>query len=70
MKVSFVLLLVIFGATSSWAQDEGYTLVNGKYFPYTLDECGDTLIMASLEGVSISSPRTFSNEDDQKRYRQ
>lgn len=70
MKVSFVLLLVIFGATNSWAQDDGYTLVNGKYFPYTLDECGDTLIMASLEGVSISSPRTFSNEDDQKRYRQ
>jgi hypothetical protein len=69
MKWSFVMLLVLFSATSMWGQEDGYSLVNGKYFPYTVDECGDTLILASLGGVSISAPRTFANAEDQKRYR-
>lgn len=69
MKWSFVMLLVLFSATSMWGQEDGYALVNGKYFPYTVDECGDTLILASLGGVSISAPRTFANAEDQKRYR-
>ncbi len=63
------MLLVLFSATSMWGQEDGYALVNGKYFPYTVDECGDTLILASLGGVSISAPRTFANAEDQKRYR-
>ncbi len=63
------MLLVLFSATSMWGQEDGYSLVNGKYFPYTVDECGDTLILASLGGVSISAPRTFANAEDQKRYR-
>ncbi len=69
MKWSFLMLLVLFSATSMWGQEDGYALVNGKYFPYTVDECGDTLILASLGGVSISAPRTFANAEDQKRYR-
>ncbi|MBX2877364.1 MAG: DUF4294 domain-containing protein [Saprospiraceae bacterium] len=69
MKWSFAVLLVLFGLANLQGQEDGYALVNGKYFPYTIDECGDTLILASLGGVSISAPRTFTNAEDQKRYR-
>ena len=47
----------------------GYTKVDGKYYPYTLDDCGDTLIIAELSDVSISSPEFFANEDEYKLYR-
>lgn len=51
------------------AQDRGYTEVNGQYFKYMVDECGDTLIVADLDDISISSLRTFDNDDDYRRYR-
>ena len=41
---------------------------NGK-FEYMIDECGDTLIMADLGDVSISSMRLFDNPEDLKTYR-
>ena len=47
----------------------GYTKVDGKYYPYTLDDCGDTLIIAELSDVSISSPEFFANEEEYKLYR-
>jgi len=34
-----------------------------------VDDCGDTLIVAQLENVSVSSPEVFDNEDDYKQYR-
>ena len=47
----------------------GYTKVDGKYYPYTIDDCGDTLIIAQLGDVSVSSPEIFANEDEYKLYR-
>jgi hypothetical protein len=61
-------LLFFITGTVVLAQD-GYTKVNGEYFPYTIDDCGDTLILASLEGVSVSSLRTFESDEEYKRYR-
>ena len=63
-----VFLLISAAGTTAFAQD-GYTKVNGQYFPYTIDDCGDTLILASLEGVSVSSLRTFESDEEYKRYR-
>lgn len=63
-----VFLLMSVAGTLAVAQD-GYTKVNGQYFPYTIDDCGDTLILASLEGVSVSSLRTFESDEEYKRYR-
>lgn len=34
-----------------------------------VDECGDTLIVAELSDVSISSPEAFDNKEDYKLYR-
>lgn len=64
-----LLLLSLLLATGLFAQKEGYTKVDGKYYPYMVDDCGDTLIVAQLSDVSISSPEAFDNRDDYKLYR-
>lgn len=51
------------------AQNKDLTKINGQYFEYMIDDCGDTLILASLDDISISSLRHFDNEDDYRRYR-
>ena len=60
-------MLLALGVAS--AQTTGYTQVNGQYFKYMVDDCGDTLIVADLDDISISSLRTFDNDDDYRRYR-
>lgn len=68
MRSSFSLLLVLLLCTCVRAQS-GYTKVDGKYFPYVIDDCGDTLIVAQLADVSVSSPEFFDNKEDYKQYR-
>lgn len=66
------LLFTIFSFVSLglMAQDEkGTVTINGQTMPYMLDECGDTLILATLDDVSVSTPREFDNFEDFKRYR-
>lgn len=58
---------VIFAQTDE--EKRGRTTINGIPFEYMIDECGDTLIMADLGDVSISSMRMFDNPDDLKTYR-
>jgi len=45
-----------------------YVEIRGKVYPVLISE-GDTMVLAEIEDVSISSPRTFENSDDYKRYR-
>ncbi|MFK8163340.1 MAG: DUF4294 domain-containing protein [Lewinella sp.] len=47
----------------------GYTKVDGKYYPYMVDDCGDTLIVAQLGEMSVSSPEVFETEEEYKQYR-
>ncbi|WP_116125708.1 DUF4294 domain-containing protein [Lewinella sp. IMCC34183] len=47
----------------------GYTKVDGKYYPYALDDCGDTIIIAQLGEMSVSSPEFFANDEEYKLYR-
>lgn len=51
------------------AQDKGKVFVNGQQYSYELDECGDTLIVADLDDVSISSPKEFASREDYLKYR-
>lgn len=66
------LLLVLF-VTNIQAQEKtekrGKVTLDGMPFEYMIDECGDTLIMADLGDVSISSMRMFDNPEDLKTYR-
>lgn len=64
------LLLVLCISVAALGQAQtGYTKVDGKYYPYALDDCGDTLIIAQLSDVSISSPEFFNSEEEYKLYR-
>lgn len=50
------------------AQQQVYTTLNGKVYPAIVDDCGDTILMVELQDVSITSPRTFDNSEDYKKY--
>ena len=69
MRLFIALLFVSLACTCGRAQNSGYTKVDGKYYPYIVDDCGDTLIVAQLDDVSVSTPEFFENEDDYKQYR-
>ena len=51
-----------------WSQT-GEAKINGHILPYMIDECGDTLILATLQDVSVSSPRKFESREEYNRYR-
>ncbi len=69
MKLLFSILSgLVLAATAAIGQD-GVTKINGQYYPYTVDECGDTLILASLTDVSVSTLREFPNDEEFRRYR-
>ncbi len=68
MRSLLTLLLFASLCTCVRAQD-GYTKVDGKYYPYTVDDCGDTLIIAQLGEASISMPEFFETEEEYKLYR-
>lgn len=72
MRILLSSLLLAFLCTCGPARlhaQTGYTKVNGKYFPYVVDDCGDTLIVAQLGDVSVSSPEVFETEEEYKLYR-
>lgn len=51
------------------AQNNGTVSVNGQQYPFIIDDCGDTLIVATLDDVSISTMRDFESREDYLRYR-
>ena len=44
------------------------TTVDGQVMTAIITEEGDTLIMATLDDVSITTPRTFSSAEDYRKY--
>ncbi len=66
-----ILLSILFSGAvfAAFAQQKGHVTLNGKPYPFVVDECGDTLIVATLEDVRVSSPRMFDSEDEYKKYR-
>ena len=65
----FTLILTCLSCGLLAVAQTGYTKVDGKYYPYALDDCGDTLIIAQLGDVSVSSPEVFESEEEYKLYR-
>lgn len=65
------VLFVLFSLCATFIQGQaaGYTTIDGQVVPFTIDDCGDTLILASIEDISVSSPRFFEDPADYKRYR-
>lgn len=69
MKAGSLFLLFFLAVINLSAQNTGYTRVGERYFPYTIDECGDTLILASLDDVTVSTPRSFNSDEEYRRFR-
>lgn len=70
MKTGYLFLffsLILSGLNAQ--PTTGYTRVGERYFPYTIDECGDTLILASLDDVTVSTPRSFNSDEEYRRFR-
>ena len=65
----WLLPLLLLAIAPVLSAQTGYTQVNGKYYPYLVDDCGDTLIVAQLGDVSVSSPEVFNTEEEYKQYR-
>ena len=68
-KIFLPLILGIAFVSFLQAQNEGQVVINGQQYSYMIDGCGDTLIIADLEDVSVSSMREFSNRDEYLKYR-
>jgi hypothetical protein len=68
MRFLSILSLLLAFSFSLQAQ-EGYVTIDGKRLPYMIDDCGDTLIIASLSTFSVSIPREFENPEDYRLYR-
>lgn len=66
-QLLFFWMLLMFSG-NVWAQ-ESKLRINGEIMPYMVDECGDTLILAQLDDVMVSSFRRFDSKEDYNRYR-
>jgi len=67
MKKVLLCLLVLLPAGGALSQN-GTVEINGQVMPFTVDECGDTIILANLSEVSVSSPQ-FETREDVLKYR-
>ena len=65
--LTFVASLFFLGLSAQ--EPSGTTTINGQRLPFMIDECGDTLVMATLNDVSVSSLREFDNREDYLKYR-
>lgn len=74
-KITSFILFLGFAISSLLAQDSiddgqsGQVTINGEILTWMIDDAGDTLLLASLDEMSISSPRKFDNREDYLRYK-
>lgn len=66
LQLIIAVFLLVLGTIT--AQD-GELYINGQKHQYTINECGDTLILAALGEVSVSTPREFEDRAEYLRYR-
>ncbi|MFK7933068.1 MAG: DUF4294 domain-containing protein [Saprospiraceae bacterium] len=66
--ICLLLSVTAFGQTSDESGKSGQIKINGEILTWMIDDSGDTLLLASLDEMSISSPRKFENRNDYRRY--
>ncbi len=65
-----IIVALCFLLPNADAQKTGRMMIDGQMVKFLVDEQGDTLIIADLDDVSISSPRKFSSRAEYLRYLQ
>ncbi len=73
MKKLLLASLTLVSATCLFAQEipedrRKTVVIDGNILTQIITENGDTLLMANLDDISISSPRTFKNRDEYLLY--
>jgi len=66
--IGVVLFSISLSAQGGFEKREK-VVIDGNLLEMWVTECGDTLFMANLDGFSVSSPRTFESDADQKLYK-
>ena len=69
-RVLFLAFCGICLAGGLQAQDmeRGQVRIDGHVLQFMIDENGDTLLMASLDDINVSSPRSFGRREEYSRY--
>ncbi len=70
IRFAFLATLIASCApTQSFAQVRGTLLLGGDVYEYLVDDTGDTIILATLGDISVSSVKNFKNPEDYNKYR-
>ena len=69
MRIILLAFLSCLYAGNLGAQSRGTVLINGDIYEYMLDDCGDTVILATLSDIAISSIRHFKSPEEYNKYR-
>ncbi|GLR18924.1 DUF4294 domain-containing protein [Portibacter lacus] len=67
INILFFILLIFFQVNAQSGTSEKKVTIDGQVMTALITD-GDTLIMADLEDISITSPRSFESAEDYRRY--
>lgn len=80
-STSILLLIVLLSVTNLWSQTDKIlpkgpsgdfettdVTIDGRFYSALITEDGDTLILADLDDISITSFRTFDDDADYRKY--
>ncbi len=63
-----LITILMFILAGLYAYGQGTLEIDGKYYPYTFDDCGDTLILATFADIPVTSLAIFNSKEDRRRY--
>ena len=69
MRYTIGIILFLFCIIQVQAQKTGRVVINGHVLPYMIDKNGDTLILARLDDITVSSPRDFKDREEYNKYK-
>ncbi len=69
-NIFYITTFLCFAVTNVFAQDldSEQVVIDGEILTIYVTEDNDTLYLAELDDVSISSPRSFENRDEYRKY--
>lgn len=63
-----IMIILFVGLFSQSLLAQGTVVIDGNLYPYTLDDKGDTIILATFEDIPITSLKIFNSKEDRRRY--
>ena len=67
-QFKYILSFCFFVSLSISATSQDSNRINGTIVKEKVDQFGDTLILAELDDIYITSPRTFKDRDEYRKY--